>query len=236
MPTLRIQLLGDFLLTRGDTPITSVSSARLQSLLAYLILHRDAPQARQHLAFLFWPDTTETNARNNLRQLLFELRHALPDANRFLDAEGGTIQWRAGSPFTCDVTDFERALADAERAQDARAALENAIAPYRGDLLPGCYDDWLAPAREQLRDQFIGALGKLISLLENTRDDPAAISYAQKLLRHDPLHETTYRRLMRLYASSGDRARALLGLLSHWLGFAVLFSSRISRSICANVV
>ncbi|MFQ5344202.1 MAG: AAA family ATPase, partial [Anaerolineae bacterium] len=38
---------------------------------------------------------------------------------------------------------------------------------------------------------------------------PTAIRYAQRLLRHDPLHEATYRQLMRLRALSGDRAGAL---------------------------
>lgn len=38
MPTLRVQLLGDFCLTRGDTLITSVNSPRLQSLLAFRVL------------------------------------------------------------------------------------------------------------------------------------------------------------------------------------------------------
>ena len=33
--------------------------------------------------------------------------------------------------------------------------------------------------------------------------------YAQRLLRHDPLHETTYRHLMRLQLASGDRSGAL---------------------------
>src|SRR5258708_33204678 len=32
---------------------------------------------------------------------------------------------------------------------------------------------------------------------------------AQRLLRHDPLHEATYRSLMRSYALRGDRAAAL---------------------------
>ena len=211
---LHVSLFGDFLLTRGGTPIASVNSPRLQSLLAYLILHCDAPQARQRIAFLFWPDTTETNARNNLRQLLFELRRALPDANRFLDIEGATVQWRADAPFTLDVAEFEERLtADhglpTEDTQSAVVRLRSAVELYRGDLLPGCYDDWIPPAREQLRDQCIDALNKLILLLEHAHDYPAAISYAQRLLRHDPLHEATYRRLMRLYALSGNRASAL---------------------------
>ncbi|GIV96621.1 MAG: hypothetical protein KatS3mg057_1278 [Herpetosiphonaceae bacterium] len=33
--------------------LVAVNTSRLQSLLAYLLLHRDAPQPRQQLAFLF---------------------------------------------------------------------------------------------------------------------------------------------------------------------------------------
>ena len=46
MPLLHIQLLGDFQLTYGDQPVMTVNQARVQSLLAYLLLHRQAPQAR----------------------------------------------------------------------------------------------------------------------------------------------------------------------------------------------
>jgi len=71
---LRIQLLGDFTLTFAGVPVTAVNTARLKSLLVYLVLHRDAPQPRHHLAFLFWPDTSEAQALTNLRNLLHKLR------------------------------------------------------------------------------------------------------------------------------------------------------------------
>jgi DNA-binding SARP family transcriptional activator len=45
-PALDIHLLGDFRLIHDSTPVTSVNTARLQSLLAYLVLHGNAPQAR----------------------------------------------------------------------------------------------------------------------------------------------------------------------------------------------
>jgi DNA-binding SARP family transcriptional activator len=67
-----MQLLGDFRLVYGNELVTSVGTARLQALLAFLVLHRDTPQSRQHLAFLFWPDSTEAQARNNLRQALHQ--------------------------------------------------------------------------------------------------------------------------------------------------------------------
>jgi len=37
IPALHIHLLGDFLLVSGDTPVMTINSPRLQSLLAYLL-------------------------------------------------------------------------------------------------------------------------------------------------------------------------------------------------------
>src|SRR5437867_277943 len=103
LPTLHVHLLGDFRLVYDNKPVTEVNSARLQSLLAYLVLHRDTSQSRQHLAFLFWPDSTEAQARNNLRQALHQLRQQLPDADRFLYADVTTLCWRSDAAFSLDV-------------------------------------------------------------------------------------------------------------------------------------
>ncbi len=198
---LRIQLLGEFSLAYDDQPVTGVNTPRLQSLLAYLVLHRQAPQPRRRLAFLFWPDSSEAQAHTNLRKLFHQLHRALPDADRFLDADSHTLQWRPASPFSLDVADFETAIGPTA----STATLRDAVALYRGDLLPDCYDDWARPERERLRDAFIEALERLIALLESEGDYRVAISYAQRLLRHDPLLETAYRRLIRLHALTGDR-------------------------------
>ena len=87
--------------------------------------------------------------------------------------------------------------------------MEEAVELCAGDLLPDCYDDWILPARERLRQVFSQALDQLIRLTESQRDYRSAIRYGRCLLQHDPLREATYRRLMRLYALTGDRARAL---------------------------
>lgn len=97
--TLHIRLLGGFSLIIGDEPVDGVNTARLQSLLACLVLHREAAHLRQHLAFLFWPNSSESQARNNLRQLLHALRLALPDADTFLAADHRTLHWRADGPY-----------------------------------------------------------------------------------------------------------------------------------------
>ncbi len=215
MPTLHIHLLGDFRLTSADAPVSPINSPRLQALLAYLVLHRDAPQPRQHLAFLLWPDTSEGQARTNLRQLVHSLKQTLPDADQLVHADAQTLQWRAETPFRLDVAAFEAALSQADAAeqhgdvQDLRVALEQAIGVYQGDLLPSCYDDWIVPERERLRQAFTGALERLMLLLDSQGELRAAIASAQRLVRHDPLREETYCTLMRLYAASGDRAGVL---------------------------
>jgi DNA-binding SARP family transcriptional activator/predicted ATPase len=199
----------------GDKPITSVNTARLQSLLAYLVLHRTAQLSRRHLAFTFWPDKTESQAQNNLRQLLYQLRQALPDSNNYFFANASTLGWQQNSSYHLDVLDFEDALNAAlvaEQAGDLPALkfhLEQCLSLYRDELLPSCYDDWIIPEREKLHQKYIEALNKIIHILENQHSYVSAISYARQLLHTDYLDENNYQILMRLYALNGERANAL---------------------------
>jgi DNA-binding SARP family transcriptional activator len=227
--TLRIRLLGQLDLRFDVGPLPPLESARAESLLAYLLLHRDAPQPRQHLAFLLWPDSSEAQARTNLRHVLHTLRHALPDPDQFLAVTPRTLQWRTDAPFWLDVAAFDELVARVEadigppvpppsalpaaggNGADggSLAALREAVALYGGDLLEGCYDEWLLGERERLRQRCLAALARLASLLEARGDYAQAISHAERLLRLDPLQEEPYRLLMRLHDAHGDRARAL---------------------------
>jgi DNA-binding SARP family transcriptional activator len=185
---------------------------RQQSLLAYLVLHRHAPQTRRNLSFLFWPDASEVQARANLRKALYDLRKLLPKLDDFVQIDAQALQWCNRTETTLDVEQFAASLAQANQAeaQEARrAALEQAVALYTGDLLPACYDDWLLLERERLRQQYVTALEQLIGILEQQHELASALAYAQRLLHNDALHESTYRLLMRLHVRNGDRATAL---------------------------
>ena len=211
-PFLTIQLLGSFQMARGGQPVVGMNQARLQELLAYLVLRRGRPVARSSLAFLFWPDSTEKQALTNGRHLYHRLRRAIPDAGRVLSADDLSVQWRADPGCQVDVIAFEEALARANRAADPveRAEhLRQASALYGGELLPGCYSDWLLVERERLAQEYARALRQLIALHESSRHYPEAIAFARALLRHDPLNEPAYTDLMRLCALNSDRAAAL---------------------------
>lgn len=212
---LHIQLLGGFLLSVESRPLALPHAPRLEALLAFLVLHRTTPQPRRHIAFCLWPDSSEAQAQTNLRHLLHQLRRLLPVSEQLFCLDGRTLQIRHDAPLTSDVVAFEGALLAARYAQRdgeqalARAALEAAAASYAGDLLPSCYDDWIGPERERLRQDFVAALDWLAAVCEEQRDYPAAIAAARRLLQVEPLRETAQLRLIRLLALTGDRAAAL---------------------------
>ncbi len=230
--------MGNFYLVYGDEPVLGVDSPRLQSFFSYLLINRKSPLSRQRLSYLFWPDSSESQARTNLRNLLYRLRDALPDADRFLDVGSKTLWWQSDAPFKLDLDDFEEATAQAEKAQKSggaetlRKALEEAVDSYGGDLLPSCYDDWIFPIRERLSQAYLRALEQLVEIQEGSQEYDAAIKNAQRLLRHDQLHEISYRRLMRLHSLNGDKARALrtyhtcVDTLENELGFDPSVSTR----------
>jgi DNA-binding SARP family transcriptional activator/tetratricopeptide (TPR) repeat protein len=210
--TLEIRLLGDFSFEQEGCSVAGLDSPRLQALLAYLLLHRGVPQLRQHLAFLFWLDSDEAQARTNLRNLIHRLRHAWPNADHYVAIENRTLSWRSEAHFTLDVADFEMHLQrvqTTERADEQIQHLQRATDLYHADLLPSCYDDWIQPERARLRQAYVHALEASSDLLANRGDYPAAIHAAERLIQAEPLQEAAYRRLLDLHTRNGDRAAAL---------------------------
>ena len=137
------------------------------ALLAWLaITASDALQRRDLLLPLFWPELPEERARNALRQAIHQLRRALGgEAVRSLGAEMIGVN---ASDLWCDVPAFETAL--------SRGALEEAVALYRGDLLPGFavagaaeFEHWLEERRRALRLRAVRAAWALTPLRRSAR-------------------------------------------------------------------
>lgn len=209
---LTIRLLGTVEYLLDGEPLRALNAPRLQALLVALLLRRGVPQSRAQLAFRFWPETSDSQARTNLRNLLAQLRHALPTLEAYLDADAQTLCWRAAGPYTLDVAAFEDALSAARASADPtrrRALLARGLEHYGGELAPGLYDDWLLPERDRLRLAFEHGLEELVALLAEGRDFQGALPIAQQLVQSDPLREASYALLMELHAATGDRAAAL---------------------------
>jgi DNA-binding SARP family transcriptional activator/predicted ATPase len=211
---LRIELLGQLRITVGKELLTSVNTNRMRSLMAFLVLHNDVPQSREHLAYLLWPESSEAQARTNLRQLLHNLRRSLPVDCSLLVTDNHTVQWKPDKFCAIDVMEFKVAVQAATRAKEtdlatAREYLEEAARLYQDDLLLDLYDEWLEPTRTQLRQQFLDVLTRLAELLETLGEYQAGILHATRLVALDPLRESYYQTLMGLHLHNHDRSSAL---------------------------
>jgi DNA-binding SARP family transcriptional activator/tetratricopeptide (TPR) repeat protein len=208
-PILQLNLFGGFELIYGEKPVDLAYSTRLQTLIAYISLHRSSPVIRQRLAFLFWPDTSESQARTNLRNLIHQLRQALPFISTYITFDKNILEWRSDTAFQLDIDAFRECLAVAPGQTLSKEALAEAVQLYKADLFPTCYDDWILPVREELQQMFLGALDRLALLQEEAREYPQALNTTRRLVQTDPLQPDAIQRLMRLYTLVGDRPAAL---------------------------
>ena len=67
---MRISLFGNLHISFAGRQVKTVNTNRLQSLIAYLILHGDTPQPRERLAFTLWPASRESQARTDFDHCL----------------------------------------------------------------------------------------------------------------------------------------------------------------------
>jgi DNA-binding SARP family transcriptional activator len=210
--SLHIELFGHFKFSYRGELITAFESERLNSFVAYVLLHAGIPHTRQYLSFVFWPDSNERQARNNLRKIIHTLNKSFPDIGYFLELNGQSIVWKSDADYNLDIEEFETLMEEANQAGDDAVkigALKKAVSLYQGDLLPGCYDEWIESIRDRYRQKYLNALESLVNLLLELREYHQAIEYGNILLRYDPIHESACRQLMVLYSLVGDRGRAV---------------------------
>jgi DNA-binding SARP family transcriptional activator len=199
--TLEIRLLGEATVRADGEPIDAFGSSRLMELVARLVLQAGTPIDRSALAYALWPDSSDTQARTNLRHLVHDLRRALPDVDSHVDITNAKIGWRADASASVDVIEFVCAVES--------CALEAAVARYGGALLPGSYNDDILLERQRLADHAADALRQLARASTASGEHDAVIDHARQLLTIDPLSEVAYQFLMSAYAARGERAAAL---------------------------
>ncbi|TDD84036.1 ATP-binding protein [Actinomadura rubrisoli] len=209
---LHVSLLGEQAII--DETGVRTRSPRTVALVAFLAVHAGVAQARQRIAGLFWPDSTEAQALTNLRRELHHLRQVL-GRGPSLVVTSRDLCWRDTGACQVDVRVFgverEAALA-AAAAGDGGGVVEHAakaVAQYKGELLPGSYDDWLLEARSELQRQCVDMCDLLCATLAQAGELNEAVDAARRRIRLEPLEEVGYRVLMELQADLGDRAGAV---------------------------
>lgn len=200
---VEFRFLGQFALHLDGEPVR-LASRPAQSLLAYLCLHAGASFRREKLAGLLWPDTSDVNARNNLRQALWRIRKALEpgaaDGQGYFVADDLSIAFQPRAPYWLDVEALTRPV-----SPDAPAAeLAQVVDVYGGELLPGFYDEWTVLERERLHAVFERRMGRLLERLIAERDWSQTVGWSERWIALGASPEAAFRSLMLAHAAQGD--------------------------------
>ncbi|HZG42903.1 MAG TPA: bacterial transcriptional activator domain-containing protein, partial [Longimicrobium sp.] len=131
-----------------------------------------------------------------------------------VELENGRYRVNPAAGITFDAAEFERDATAALRAlrggTDAAAALEAALALYRGDFLEGeTVGDWHLEVHDRLRRLYVDGLSALADAQAARGDYETAARTLERLVQKEDLDEDAHRRLMRALAQSGRRDRAL---------------------------
>ena len=204
---LKLELLGSVSITLGGKALGGLRYAKSVALLGFLAV-TGRPHSREALATLLWGGSADKEARASLRGVLSKLARALP---QHIVLSQDRVAFNRESPYFLDVEAFLAKLAAADAA-----ALGEAVALYRGELLEGLrvhdapeFEEWLLVERERLRHLMLGTLHALAVHHAEREEHAAGITYVRHLLELEPWREDAHRQLMLMLASSGQKEAAL---------------------------
>lgn len=203
----RLYLLGLFEVHVNGESISLRRKTR--GLLAYLAV-TTTPQSRAALCdFLF---AESNNPLGALRWQLSQIRSKLgADA---LMLEGDFVQLNRDR-FWIDATIYKEKLAQSTTTSNP-TELKTAVDMHRGEFLEKMdmpdspqFELWLLGRRAEFYQHQGQALMALVQELINHSQYVEAVSYAQRLLRLEPLQEEAHYHLIWLYAQTGQREAAI---------------------------
>ena len=212
--------------------LTEFRTHKVRALLVLLASEPQTPQRRERLMELLWPGMPESSARQNLRQVLFHLRRAIPDLDPVsgttavpaLLSDRQTIRLNPAAAISTDTVRFDALLAQVRQHSHVDLftcpicyeRLNTAVALYTGDFLADFYlddsnefEDWAAARRQVYQREVLDALETLTTMAMRRQAYAVAQGCAERQLALDNLRESAYRQLMEILALNGSRSEAL---------------------------
>jgi DNA-binding SARP family transcriptional activator len=194
--SVEITVLGGFRVAVDGVPTPARgwsrrSAAALVKILALAPGHR---LHREQVMDLLWPDESPDRSTPRLHKAAHFARRAAGRHDAVVLADD--VVWLfPGADLSVDAIRFEQLARVAVAENDADAAWD-ALAWYRGDLLPGDrYEDWATDRRERLQLRRLDVL--------------RVAGEWRELAELDPTDEQAHVALMRRHLAAGDGAAAL---------------------------
>ena len=185
-------------------PVKPPRSRKALWLLALLTLRLGASCDREWLSSMLWLDSDRTQALGNLRTCLSELRSALGNEGKRLEAVDRHTVHLDLREADVDVLDFDRFMSVGKRAE-----LEQAVALYKGPLLEGSNEEWVAQERGAREQDCLAALQTLGETSLSAGDFRAAVGWYRRATVLDSWWDAAHRGLMEALAADGSVNEAL---------------------------
>jgi DNA-binding SARP family transcriptional activator len=179
---LQIDLLGEVKITWHPTGVLvpRLHSRKSVVVLAYLAMASNRMHAREVLCEALWPGQPMQNQRAHLRYELTLLRNTLGPT--VIHAQGH--HWVGlSSEVQCDTVSFEALASQSLLEMDIEqriTSVKSALDLYRGEFLPGFFDDWVAEQRQRLDDTYNLLLHCFVTDLKATERLDAATLWESK--------------------------------------------------------
>lgn len=219
--TIRVTMLGNFSISRGDAVIDDRNNRmrKVWLLLAYLIYNRRNHATQDNYISLMQGASSQEmdDPSGRLKALFYRARTMLEplgerSGHELIIRKSGTYGWNTDFALTLDVEEFDCLCADAAKAaEDEQLALQlQALELYQGDFLPKLsMEPWVMPIHAYYHQRFldlaIPALQKLLALQRWTD----AAQLCRKALQIEPYSEELYQYLMRCQIATDQRAEAV---------------------------
>lgn len=240
MHTFEVRLFGEVRISHRGRSLPSLPTRGALEILAFLLINRGQPVARDRIACTLWGGRSEERAKKALRTGLWRLRTHLEKtgtscglrADRDLVVLVETGNWWVDLwtfedtvPRLCEPDATLRSAADAD---ELRRTLDLHPRPFLETLDAR----WCESRRERARLLWLSGMETLVAWYRATGDATNGLLLAQQVLQVAPLRETMHRELMTMHYLRGDRPSALLQyeryreLLRDELGVSPMASTR----------
>jgi DNA-binding SARP family transcriptional activator len=230
--TYRLTTLGSLSISSHDGLRTALATRRRAlALLALAAESGDAGVSRDRAMALLWPELDDSAARNNLKQTVFQIRHAL--SVEAFDRHSSDLRLDF-DVIQADVHDFQRALAS--------FTYEAAATHYAGPFLLGFhlgsnreFDQWAERVRARLGWGNVHALERLVATARSRGDSAMAIHWCRRLVEQDPVSTAYALSLMSTLIDAGEPLAAVRHGQAHAQLIREEFESEVDARILAAI-
>ena len=219
---LQVNMLGSFGLNQPEPVMLSNLCRTSIDLLGYLAVNRKAPQRREKISEILWPDRDEAQSRSALSTALWRISKSLSTANlsavlHVNSHDRSTLSLAASGEVCIDCIELEDCVAGAVRQQtggqplatDVQIRMSDALENWRGDFLEGSRCTWAIREQERFRTIRVRGLTLLMRNCATQGLLEQSLQYGLQILAMDELREATQREVMWLYLMNGQRCEAI---------------------------